>query len=134
MSRSMKKFVFFQDLFFYFILTYMYACSLLLSSGNKYGTRPCWWSSQWDLNSLVFAVWMVFSWLWVYMEVSSLFFFKYVYLNLLLPFIGLWLLICVCVYVCVLEWFRVFSLCVWVSVLSFLVGFVYVVVWFEIYW
>ena len=61
---------FFRILFIAFDLTYMYVSSLMLSSENMYGTRPC----QWDLNSLVFAVWMVYRSWWVFLKVTPLFF------------------------------------------------------------
>ena len=34
----------------------MYVSSLLLSSENMCGRRPFEWSTQWDLNSLLFPV------------------------------------------------------------------------------
>ena len=62
-------------------------------------------------KALVFAVWMVFSWLWVYMDVTILNFLEYIYLSLLKPSfafdIGYVVCVCVCVCVCVLEWFRI---------------------------
>ena len=58
---------------------------------------------------------MVFSWLWVYMEVTPLFFLECVYLSLFYPSFAfdIWYVLffsvraraCVCV--CVLEWFRI---------------------------
>ena len=65
MNRSVNWFSFLKDLFIYFDLTYIHVFSLLLSSENIYGTKPFEWGTQWDLNSLIFEVWMVFSWLWV---------------------------------------------------------------------
>ena len=41
MSWSMKRFVYFLE-FIYFILTYVYVSSLMLSSKNIYGIRPCY--------------------------------------------------------------------------------------------
>ena len=87
----------------YFLKIYLF-CScihvcfqLVAFIRNIYGTRPCEWGTQWDLNSLVFEV---FSWLWVYIEVTPFFSFlwvcvpKSVYLKLVFD-------ICVCVCVCV---------------------------------
>ena len=73
MNRSTKRFVFFRDLFTYFFHAYIYAFTLLLSSENIYAKRPFEWGAQWDLNSLVFEVWMVFCWWWLYIESTSLF-------------------------------------------------------------
>ena len=39
MCRLTKRFVFFE--FIYFVLTYVYVSSLMLSSGNMFGTKPC---------------------------------------------------------------------------------------------
>ena len=41
MSWSTKRFVFLKDLFIYFVLTYVYVSSLLLSSENIFDTRYC---------------------------------------------------------------------------------------------
>ena len=60
----------------YFLLTRVYISSSLLSSENIYGTSHSSWGTQWDFNSLVFPAWMVFSCLWVYVEVSPLFFWE----------------------------------------------------------
>ena len=107
----------------------MYVSSLMLSSENTYGTRPCKWCNQSDLNSLLFAVWLVFSWLYVYLW-KSLLSFSYSYsLRVFFPKSTLPLIcflylirVCVCVSVsvsvCLLEWFLislpvVFSLCTW---------------------
>ena len=38
MSRSTERFVFLR-IFIYFVLTYMYVSSLMISSENTYGTR-----------------------------------------------------------------------------------------------
>ena len=80
---------------------------------------------HWDLNSLVFAVWMIFIWLWVYIEATSLFFLKCVYLSL--PYS--WSLIfymchCLCVCMCVgvvsnFTYSYFFSISVRVCVLRF---------------
>ena len=42
----MKRFVFFKDLFIYFVLAYVYVSNLLLSSEDIYGTRSCEWGTQ----------------------------------------------------------------------------------------
>ena len=84
----------------------MYVSSLLLLSEKIYGTRPCYWGTPWDLNSLLFSVWMFFCWLRVYIS-HPLFFLECVYLSLLYPslifdmFLLLLLLLCVCVCVCI---------------------------------
>ena len=51
----------------------------------------------------MFTVWMVFSWLWVFMEVTPPFFLKWVYLGLLYPSFAfdIWYIVCVCVCMCV---------------------------------
>ena len=41
MSRSTKRFVYFYDLFIYFLPTYVFVSNLMLSSENMYGTRLC---------------------------------------------------------------------------------------------
>ena len=97
MNRSMKTFVLFKDLFIYFVLTHMYVSSLLLSLENIYGTSPREWGTQWDLNSFVFEVWTVFSWLWIYIDITPLLSFLRVCLPLSAsPLIDLWYFICFC--------------------------------------
>ena len=88
------------------------------------------------LNILLFAVLMIFSYLWVLYSGHLLFFLEYVYLSLLyLSFISDMFL---SLYVCVLEWFWIplivnfSSPCVRVCVLKIFVC-ACVVVWFEIY-
>ena len=56
-----------------------------------------------NLNSLVFVVWMIFSCLLVYMEVTLLFFLECVSLSLLYPSraFDIWFVVCVCMCVCV---------------------------------
>ena len=83
MNRSTKRVISFKIyLFIYFIFTYVYVSSLLLLSENIYGTRPCEWGTQWDVNSLVFESWMIFSWLWLYIVVTPFFSFLLVCLPL----------------------------------------------------
>ena len=41
MNKSTKKFVFFKDLYIYFVLAYVYVSNLLLFSENIYSTWPC---------------------------------------------------------------------------------------------
>ena len=43
----------------YIRVIYEYVSSLLFSSENMCGTRPFKWDTQWHLNSLLFAVWML---------------------------------------------------------------------------
>ena len=84
MSWSTMGFVFWWGLFIHFVFIYVYVSNLLLSSENIYDTRPYSWDTQWDMNALLFAVWMVFSWLWVNMDDTPLFFLECIFLSLLL--------------------------------------------------
>ena len=121
---------------YFFILIYVYVSSLLLSSENIYGTSLCEWVTQRDLNSLV---WMVFSWLWVYLEVTFFFFFCVSTLVISL-LIALWYFICFCHFtsgscVCLLEWFQIslsyFSLCVsWASLFGCVVWNLLVIIFY----
>ena len=49
-----------------YIYIYIYVSNLMPLSGNMYGTRSSWWV-EWDLNLLVFVVWMVFTYLWYFL-------------------------------------------------------------------
>ena len=114
----------------------MYVSSLLILSENIWHKDLLMrYSMRLKLN--LFAVWMVFSWLRVYMEVTPLFFLDVFTLVWFTPsFVFDMFFQGVCVGVCVLKWFRIsqlfFSQCV--NVLRFLCVCVCVCEWFEIYW
>ena len=46
MKRSTKNLYHFKYLFIHFVLTFVYVSSLLLSSENIRGARPCEWGTQ----------------------------------------------------------------------------------------
>ena len=101
----------------------------MLSSENMYDTRHWWWGIQWNLNSLVFAV---FSWLCVFMKVTPLFYLSQLYSSYAFD---IWYVLCVCVCVGVVSDFTYsyfFSVYVWMCVLRFFPVCMYVcgnVVW-----
>ena len=122
MSKSTEIFVFFKFIYlfffgFYIRVIYVYVSSLLLSSENIYWIWPCSLGTQWDLSSLLFAVWMFFSWLWVLYWGHTLFF---------LVCFSPHDIFCRCVFVCVCvgvvlgftNCYFFFALCVWVCVLG----------------
>ena len=124
MSRSTKRFVFFFRI--YLFISFLYTCMFPACCFHQRTYMAEGIVNVGDLNSLVFAVWMVFSWLWVYSEVTPLFFSECAYLNLLSLIFDMFLSLCV------LEWFRIsLTVILCVSWDSFCVS---VVVWFEIYW
>ena len=89
----------------HFVLSYEYVSILMLSSENIKGTRTCWGVILWHLNSLVFVVWMVFSWLrfCLFYDGRSFLFLR-VFLLVFTPHLLLMfdtLCVCVCVCVCV---------------------------------
>ena len=77
MSRSTKTFVSFLG-FIYLFCSYIHVCFQLVAFVREH----VWHKALLIVNSLVFGV---FSWLWVDMEVTPLFFLPCVYLNLLYP-------------------------------------------------
>ena len=116
MSRSTKDLYFFRIFF-----SYIHFRLPLLSSENIYGTRPCQWGNQRKMKSPVFRVYMIFSWLRVYMQVIPQFFLESVFT--LAYFSPRWFLIfdmvfslgmCVCVCVTVVSDFNYcFFFCRW---------------------
>ena len=57
---SLRDLYFFQEIFIYFVLTYVYVSCLLLSPENICRTRSCEWGTPWDSNSLGFVSRMFF--------------------------------------------------------------------------
>ena len=101
--------------FIYFVLTCVYFSSMLLSSAQGFVNGL--FNETWTHSCLQFE-WF-FSWLWVYMELSPLFFFECVCLYLLYPSLvfGIWyvLLLCVCIAIVWIS-LTVIFLCVCVCV------------------
>ena len=115
-----------------YIYIYIYGgvvSSWILSSENMSCTRSSSWGIQWDLNLLVFVVWMVFTYVF-FMNADPSIFLECSSLSLLYPsftfdiwrsvYVCLW----VCVCMCVLKWFQIslilIFLCVCVCVNIFL--------------
>ena len=73
-GRSMKRLVFFE--FIHFVLTYVfYMCmfpTCCFRQRNIYRTRPCYWGTHWNLNSVLFAI-RIFSRFTFYIEVILFF-------------------------------------------------------------
>ena len=111
--------------FIYFVFTYAYVSSLLLSSVNIYVTRPSYGvlDETWTHSCLQFG-W--FSVSYGLCRGHTLFFLECVYLSLLYPSLIFYLFcccLCVCLCVCIrvvlnFHNFYFSSVCVWVSVLK----------------